>query len=223
MCGRFALPTPEELARHFGLKKTPDLKPRYNIAPSQDIAVVRQIPETLDRELVLLRWGLIPFWAKDKKIGYKMINARAESIANKPAFRAAFKRRHCLIPASGFFEWDHKSKTKQPYFIRLKNSNILAFASLWEHWQGGDGEIIESCTIITTNANKTVGKIHDRMPAIIEPENYEQWLDLKVDKQEQLSLIRPFPDKKMLAYLVGKGVNNPRNDNPECLEDIKDN
>ncbi|MCJ7603688.1 MAG: SOS response-associated peptidase, partial [Desulfobulbaceae bacterium] len=168
MCGRFALPTPEELAGHFNLKKTPGLEPRYNIAPSQDVAAVRLISGTPDRELVMLKWGLIPFWAKDKKIGYKMINARAEGITGKTAFRAAFLQRRCLVPAFGFFEWLHMTKTKQPYFVRLKETDILAFAGLWEHWQGEDGEIIESCTIITTSANQTVGKIHDRMPAIIE-------------------------------------------------------
>jgi putative SOS response-associated peptidase YedK len=223
MCGRFALATPEELAEHFGLEKTLDFEPRYNIAPSQDIAVVRHGPGTRDRELVLLRWGLVPFWAKDKKIGYKMINARAESVADKPAFRAAFKRRRCLIPASGFFEWDHKAKSKQPYFVRLQDSNLLAFAGLWEHWQGGDGETIESCTIVTTDANKSVGRIHDRMPAIIEPAEYAQWLEPMADRQELASLIRPFPDRKMLVYPVGKGVNNPKNDNPECLLEIRDN
>jgi len=136
MCGRFALPTPEELAGHFNLKKTPGLEPRYNIAPSQDVAAVRLISGTPDRELVMLKWGLIPFWAKDKKIGYKMINARAEGVAGKPAFRAAFRQSRCLIPALGFFEWLHTTKTKQPYFVRLKETDILAFAGLWEHWQG---------------------------------------------------------------------------------------
>lgn len=223
MCGRFALPTPEELAGHFNLKKTPGLEPRYNIAPSQDVAAVRLISGTPDRELVMLKWGLIPFWAKDKKIGYKMINARAEGIAGKPAFRAPFRQRRCLIPALGFFEWLHTTKTKQPYFVRLKETDILAFAGLWEHWQGKDGEIIESCTIITTGANQTVGTIHDRMPAIIEPVQYENWLDPQAANQTLLSLLKPFPDQEMVAYPVGLGVNNPRNDNPDCLAEIKDN
>jgi putative SOS response-associated peptidase YedK len=223
MCGRFALPTPEELASHFNLKKTPQLAPRYNIAPSQDIAAVRLVSGTHDRELVILRCGLIPFWAKDKKIGYKMINARAESVADKPAFRAAFRHRRCLIPALGFYEWLHKAKTREPFFIRLKNAGILAFAGLWEHWQEEDGEIIESCTIITTEANTTVGKIHDRMPAIIEQAQYEHWLDPKGDKEKLPALLKPFPDNKMLVYPVGKEVNNPKNDNPDCLAEIKDN
>jgi putative SOS response-associated peptidase YedK len=222
MCGRFALSAPEELVSHFNLTKVPTLEPRYNITPSQDIAVLRFIPDTQDRELVLLRWGLIPFWAKDKKIGYKMINARAESVSEKPAFRAAFKHRHCLIPASGFFEWDHKTQTNQPYFIKRKDSNILAFAGLWEHWKGEDGETVESCTIITTAANRIVGKIHDRMPAIVDSDKYEQWIDPQVDKDARMSLIKPFPDNKILAYPVGKAVNNPKNDTPECLEEIKD-
>jgi putative SOS response-associated peptidase YedK len=222
MCGRFALPTPEVLASHFSVKKTPDLAQRYNIAPSQDISAVRLIPYTADREIVLLRWGLIPFWAKDRKIGYKMINARAESVADKPAFRTAFRQRRCLIPAAGFFEWSHKAKTKQPYYIRLKDSNILAFAGLWEHWVGKNGEIIDSCTIITTDANKTVGNIHDRMPVIIESELYDRWLDPGAEEKNLLSLFTPFPDKKILAYPVGIEVNNPKNDNPNCLVEMKE-
>ena len=222
MCGRFALPTPEVLASHFSVKKTPDLAQRYNIAPSQDISAVRLIPHTADREIVLLRWGLIPFWAKDRKIGYKMINARAESVADKPAFRTAFRHRRCLIPAAGFFEWSHKAKTKQPYYIRLKDSNILAFAGLWEHWVGKNGEIIDSCTIITTDANKTVGNIHDRMPVIIESELYDRWLDPGAEEKNLLSLFTPFPDKKILAYPVGIEVNNPKNDNPNCLVEMKE-
>jgi putative SOS response-associated peptidase YedK len=223
MCGRFALPTPEVLAEHFKLRETPILEPRYNISPSQDIAVIRLHPETGTRELVLLRWGLIPFWAKDTKIGYKMINARADGIENKPSFRAAFKRRRCLVPALGFYEWDHKQKTNPPYFIRLKDSDLLAFAGLWEHWQGEGGEIIESCTIVTTEANGLVGTIHDRMPAIIEPGNYADWLTPQFEKDSLLALLQPLPEKKMLAYLVGKGVNNPKNDTLECLAEIKVN
>jgi putative SOS response-associated peptidase YedK len=220
MCGRFALPNPEELEGHFSVKKNPDLAPRYNIAPSQDIAVIRLIPQTSSREIAILRWGLIPFWAKEKKIGYKMINARAESVTDKPAFRAAFKYRRCLIPATGFFEWSHKNKTKQPYFIRLKDTNILAFAGLWEHWVGKDGEVIDSCTVITTNANEAVKNIHDRMPVIIEPEQYDRWLDPGADEKNLSTLFAPFPDKKILAYPVGIEVNNPKNDSPNCLVEI---
>ena len=222
MCGRFALPTPKELAGHFNLKNTPKLEPRYNIAPSQDIAVVRLTSHTPERELDLLRWGLIPFWAKEKKIGYKMINARAETVSSKPAFRGAFRYRRCLIPASGFFEWSHKAKTKQPYYIKLQDSNILAFAGLWEHWTENNGEVIESCTIITTGANETVRNIHDRMPVIIEPELYDSWLDPGTEEKNLISLLTPFPDKKILAYPVGIEVNNPKNDNPNCLVEIKE-
>jgi len=223
MCGRFALPNPKKIAGHFNLKNIPDLAPRYNIAPSQDIVAVRFLPNASTRELVLLNWGLIPFWAKDKKIAYKMINARAETIADKPAFRGAFKHHRCLIPASGFFEWSHKNKIKQPYFIGLKDAPIFAFAGLWEHWEGDNGEIIESCTIITTDANKTVGSMHDRMPVIIEPGQYDRWLASETEKKNLLSLLVPFPDKAMLAYPVGLEVNNPKNDNPNCLEEIKFN
>jgi putative SOS response-associated peptidase YedK len=152
-----------------------------------------------------------------------MINARAEGIETKPSFREAFKKRRCLIPSLGFYEWDHKTKNNPPYFIRRKDSEILVFAGLWEHWKGKDGEIMESCTIITTNANELVSKIHDRMPAIIEPENYDDWLSPRFEKDSLLSQLKPFPKNKMLAYLVGKGVNNPKNDTPECLAEIKVN
>lgn len=222
MCGRFALPNPEELASHFNLKTTLDIAPRFNITPSQDIVAVRLFPGTPNRELIMLKWGLVPFWAKDKKIGYKMINARAESVADKPAFRAAFRQRRCLIPALGFFEWLHTTNAKQPYFIRLKEADILAFAAMWEHWQGENGETIESCTIITTGANHIVSNIHDRMPAIIEPGQYENWLDPHADQEALLPLLKPFPDQQMVAYPVGMGVNNPKNDNPDCLLEIKD-
>lgn len=173
MCGRFALPATESLADHFSLKQSLTLAPRYNITPSQEIAAIRFNVDTGARELVMLRWGLIPFWAKDTRIGYKTINARTEGIADKPAYRDAFKKRRCLIPALGFYEWDHKMKSNPPYFIRLMDSDIMTFAGLWERWKGKGSEVIESCTIITTEANGLVGKIHDRMPAIIEPGDYE--------------------------------------------------
>jgi len=184
---------------------------------------VRLMADSANRELVLLKWGLIPFWAKDKKIGYKMINARAESVGNKPSFRAAFRHRRCLIPAGGFFEWDHSAPAKQPYYIRRSDSELLAFAGLWEHWQGQDGEIIESCTIITTEANSLVGKIHDRMPVIIEPIQYAAWLDPQTNSGTLLAMLKPLLDRKMVLYPVGKAVNNPKNDNPQCLTAIKDN
>jgi putative SOS response-associated peptidase YedK len=223
MCGRFALPTFEGLASHFRLKSAPALVPRYNITPGTDIAVVRLISGTHDRELVLLRWGLVPCWAKDKKIGSKLVNARAESLADKPAFRDAFRQRRCLIPALGFYEWLTKAKTRQPYFVRHKESGFLAFAGLWDRWRGENNETIESCAIITTVANLMVGRIHDRMPAIIEPAHYDRWLDPKSDRASLPALLKPFPDSKMVVYPVGMGVNNPKNDSPDCLAGIKDN
>ncbi|MBU0909105.1 MAG: SOS response-associated peptidase [Proteobacteria bacterium] len=221
MCGRFALPTFEGLASHFRLQSAPALAPRYNITPGTDIAVVRLISDAHDRELVLLRWGLVPYWAKDKKIGCKLVNARAESVADKPAFRDAFRQRRCLIPALGFYEW--LAKARQPYFVRLKESGILAFAGLWDRWRGENNETIESCAIITTGANLMVGRIHDRMPAIIEPAHYDRWLDQKSDRASLPALLKPFPDSKMVVYPVGMGVNNPKNDSPDCLAGIKDN
>lgn len=221
MCGRFALPASEEIVSQFKLAvEPPNLNPRYNIAPSQDIAVVRVIPGTSEREFVLLKWGLVPFWANDKKIGYKMINARAESVADKPAFRAAFKQRRCLVPAAGFYEWAKNAKGKPPYFVTLKDPGLLAFAGIWEHWQGAGGEIIESCTIITTSANKLVREIHDRMPVIIRQEQYDKWLAPDTPKQKLLSFLDPFPGDKMVAFRVGYGVNNPGNDTSDCLIQI---
>jgi len=223
MCGRFALyNTAEAIENHFRIRLPAIFSPRYNIAPSQQVLTI-----TADaggpRQAAYRRWGLIPGWAKDMKIGYKMINARAESIADKPAFRAAFKRRRCLIPASGFYEWGRAETGKQPYFIRLRDGDVLAFAGLWESWTGPeDGRTVESCTIITTDANRSVGEIHNRMPAMVAPEMYDLWLAPESDRDRLLGLLQPFPDRKTVAYPVGTAVNNPQNDIPACIDTVKD-
>jgi len=223
MCGRFALyNTAEAIENHFRIRLPAIFSPRYNIAPSQQVLTI-----TADaggpRQAAYRRWGLIPGWAKDMKIGYKMINARAESIADKPAFRAAFKRRRCLIPASGFYEWGRVETGKQPYFIRLRDGDVLAFAGLWESWTGPeDGRTVESCTIITTDANRSVGEIHNRMPAMVAPEMYDLWLSPESDRDRLLGLLQPFPDRKTVAYPVGAAVNNPQNDIPACIDTVKD-
>jgi putative SOS response-associated peptidase YedK len=180
MCGRFALySNPETIARRFGVKMhmPPDIHPRYNIVPTHPIPIVRQEGET--RRVTLVRWGLIPHWAKDMKIGYSTINARAETVADKPAFRNAFWHRHCLIPADGFYEWQviPGSKNKQPWFIALKDRETMAFAGLWEVWQNPEGVSIESCTIIVTTANEIMRPIHDRMPVILAPGDWDAWLE----------------------------------------------
>ena len=186
------------MARHFGVSKLTYL-PRFNIAPTQEVSAVRDLGE--GRELEFLRWGLIPSWAKDKSIGAKLINARAETVAEKPAFRSAFKHRRCLIPADGFFEWKKEGGRKEPHYITLRDGGLFAFAGLWEEWHPEDGEAVRSCTIITTGANELVRPLHDRMPVILDPGDYADWLDVNPRTKEQLlSLLRPFPSEKMRTY-----------------------
>ncbi len=178
MCGRFLLTAVgKDLARRFGLPEEPELKPRSNIAPTQMVAVIRAEPDTLERRLDMLKWGLIPFWAKDSSIGSRMINARSETVAEKPSFRAAFKRRRCIIPADGFYEWTKEGRKKQPYLISMADGNPFAMAGLWEHREGTEGNVIESCTILTTGANEAVRELHDRIPVILQPDDYDAWLD----------------------------------------------
>jgi len=221
MCGRFTLTANfEQLVTSFRLLKEPQLPLRYNIAPTQDVAVIRQV-ET-HREFSWMHWGLIPSWAKDPKIGARMINARAETVAEKPSFRAAFKRRRCLIPATGFYEWKKlDEKHKQPYHIGMKHGDLFAFAGLWEHWNS-DGAEIESCTIITTEANELIKDIHDRMPVILPEEEYDRWLDPKnQDKDELTAILKPSASDEMKAYTVDRIVNNPRNEIPACIEPVE--
>jgi len=224
MCGRFALYNKAEvIENHFRIRLPAIFSPRYNIAPAQQVLTITVANAGSSRLAVYRRWGLIPGWAKDMKIGYKMINARAESIADKPAFRAAFKRRRCLIPASGFYEWSRAETAKQPYFVRLRDGDVLAFAGLWESWTGPeDGQTVESCTIITTDANRPVGEIHNRMPAIVAPEMYDRWLDPESERDRLLGLLQPFADYKTIVSPVGTVVNNPRNDSPACIDTLKD-
>lgn len=219
MCGRFTLKTTAEvLAEHFELPEVPVLVPRYNIAPSQTVAVVRGGAEPAGRELTGLRWGLIPSWAEDPGIGNRMINARAETVAEKPAFRSAFRRRRCLIVADGFYEWRRQDGRTQPFYFRLRDGGPFAIAGLWERWEKGD-EPIESCTLLTTGANDVVGPVHDRMPVVLDPAEYGRWLDPRVDRPEGLQpLLQPYPGERMVALPVGRHVNDPRHDDPRCIE-----
>jgi len=221
MCGRFALKAPpRSVQEHFHLPETVDLSPRYNVAPSQEIAVVRQLPGNSLRQLDMLRWGLIPPWAKDMKIGYRMINARAETLAQKPSFRSAFKRRRCLVAADGFYEWKHAGKTKEPFLVQLQEESVFGFAGLWEAWSSPDGNLVESCTIITTSANELIREIHDRMPVILHPDHYNPWLqDSSAEKTLQQLLI-PFPAAEMKMSRVSPEINNPKNDTPACMRPI---
>jgi putative SOS response-associated peptidase YedK len=214
MCGRFSFVAEDALIlERFGVRvRTAIYKARYNCAPSQNLAVI-----TNDKtdQLQFFRWGLIPGWAKDPSIGNKLINARGETIAEKPPFRSAFKNRRCLVPATGFFEWQ-RGQQKTPYNIRLKNGKPFAFAGLWDKWATSDGEMIHSFTIITTSPNELMAKIHDRMPVILHPDDEHRWLDNKPDPG-LTDLLKPFPGELMEVYPVSSLVNNPRNELPEIL------
>ena len=219
MCGRFTLRTPTKaIVEAFDLATAPDLPPRYNIAPTQKVAAIRLNPETRTRQLSMFRWGLVPSWADDPSIGYRMINARAESVAIKPAFRSAFKKGRCLIVADGLYEWKKTGKNKQPYFVRLKDDEPFAFAGLSEHWHRGD-EVIDSCAIIATDANELMEGIHDRMPVILSVDDYGLWLEPDSHGQGKLlEMLKPYPAEDMEAYPISTVVNNPRNEVKECIE-----
>jgi putative SOS response-associated peptidase YedK len=230
MCGRYTLATaPEALARIFELDDPPELPARYNIAPTQQVPAVRLVVDegsgaSRRRVLRLLRWGLVPFWAKDPGIGARMINARAETVADKPAFRAAFRRRRCLVLADGFYEWQRVGRgAKQPFLIRLRDGGPFAFAGLWERWTGPEGEPLESCTLLTTQPNELVAPIHNRMPVILDPADYDAWLDPQLQDPAALRpLLRAFPAEKMIAHPVSQRVNNPRVDEPGCAAPLPD-
>ncbi|MDD5409795.1 MAG: SOS response-associated peptidase [Methylobacter sp.] len=222
MCGRFALYSdPFTLARRFEAEALPELRPHYNIAPTQSIPIVRE--EEGKRRFALARWGLIPHWAKDIKIGYSTINARAETVADKPAFRNAFRHRRCLIPADTFYEWQAiaGSKVKQPWLIALRDREPMAFAGLWERWRSPEGEELESCSIIVTDANEIIRPIHERMPTILAPEDWDAWLETDAKDAGSLqSLLKPYPAEDMTAWPVSTKVNSPRNDSVECMEQL---
>ena len=226
MCGRFTLRTPASaIAEQFSLLEVPDLQPRFNIAPTQPVPAVRVDPHLAAprRQFVFLHWGLVPSWADDPKIGNRMINARAETAADKPSFRAAMRRRRCLIVADGFYEWQTVGKRRQPMYIHLRDGRPFAFAGLWESWEGADHSALESCTILTTAANELVRPIHDRMPVIVAPENYSLWLDPAVQQAEPiLPLLRPYPPEEMDAYAVSMRVNSPARDDAACVEKVED-
>ena len=221
MCGRFTLRTPaKEIARLFDVT-VPDMQPRYNIAPSQPVATVRRAPGGEKREVAMLRWGLVPFWADEPTIGYRMINARAETVAKKPAFRKAFARRRCLIVADGFYEWQKTNGGKQPFLFHMKDDCPFAFAGLWEHWKG-EGDEIESCSIIVTQANAVLEPIHNRMPVILKPADYDTWLDPTCEDADSLQeLLKPFSSSELEGYPVSRVVNNPKNDVEECVEPVE--
>ncbi|MCL4304042.1 MAG: SOS response-associated peptidase [Anaerolineae bacterium] len=218
MCGRFTLATnTQKLAEAFAEFEVPaDLPPRYNVAPSQPVAVVANNGQ---HKVEFFQWGLIPSWAKDPKIGNQMINARAETLAEKASFKNAYKRRRCLVLADGFYEWKKEGdNTKTPVYIRLASGEPFAFGGLWEMWQTAE-DFILSCTIITTSPNELTAQIHNRMPLILPREAYEQWLDPAERTPDQLNgLLKPYPAELMTAYPVSKLVNSPKNDSPVLIE-----
>jgi putative SOS response-associated peptidase YedK len=234
MCGRFTqTASGEAIAQAFNLTKPPELSPRYNIAPTQAVGAIAQHskgtaqPEG-DRNYRFFQWGLIPSWAKDPTIGARMFNARAETIAEKPSFRAPFKRRRCLIVADGFYEWQHsgesagaKKTKKQPFYIHLKDHHPFGFAGLWDVWEGGDGSYMETCTIITTEPNEKMATLHDRMPVILHAEDYDCWLDPEVQSRDLLQpLLRPYEAANMTLYPVSTAMNTARHEDPDCIEPL---
>lgn len=222
MCGRYTLTAPgDAIVEAFELEAVPELSPRYNIAPTQEVAIVRKDRRTGKRQLERVRWGLVPSWAQDPSIGNRMINARSETAAEKPAFRSAFKRQRCLVVADGFYEWRKAADgTKQPFLIHLRDSRPFGIAGLWEHWEKG-GEPFDSCALLTTGPNELMATIHDRMPVILPPEHFEIWLDPATSDRNTLeALLVPFDAAKMEAYPVSRIVNNPANDSPRCMEPV---
>ena len=222
MCGRFTLTAdPNDLREAFPWLNIPqNPTPRYNVAPTQPVAV---IPNNGKQTLDYYNWGLVPFWAKDPSIGSRMINARSETLMEKPSFKSAFKRKRCLIPATGFYEWKavEGQKTKTPMYIQLKTGKPFAFAGLWDRWESKEGSTILSCTIITTSPNELVGQIHNRMPVILNPENYSLWLETGEPPLEKLNqLLQPYPEAEMQAYEVSRLVNKPDVDNPSLIHPL---
>jgi len=225
MCGRYRLTAKERyLAEHFGVDDDEIIEwaPRYNIAPTQQVVVIRQDRQEPKRNFSLMRWGLIPYWSQDISIGNRTINAMSETASEKPAFREAMRNRRCLVPADGFFEWKKlSSKRKQPYNIGMLDDSLFAFAGLWDRWRSSSGETIESCSILTTDANALTRDIHDRMPAILKPEDYDLWLDPGITDPERVQgLLRPFDPRLMKKYPLSTAVSNVNNDGPECIQEV---
>ena len=216
MCGRFTLVSPfVAVTEQFGASAPPDLQPRYNIAPGQDVLCVIRNGQ---RRLEPLRWGLIPFWAKDPAIGNRLINARAETLTEKPSFCYAFTKRRCLIVADGFFEWRPLGKRRMPVYIFLKSKKPFGIAGLYETWKAPDGRELRTCTIITTGANDLVRPLHDRMPVILPEDVEDRWLDpAEVSRQRLSSCLKPYPPGEMTAYDVSPFVNDTRHDAPDCI------
>jgi putative SOS response-associated peptidase YedK len=218
MCGRYRLSRRKQLIQeYFDTSEEVDWEPRYNIAPSQRVGIIRQDRAKPERRFSLARWGLIPYWAKDSSIGYKLINARSETVTSKPAFREAFERRRCLIPADGFYEWKREGQTKQPFHFGLQDDSLFAFAGLWDRWKDASGQMVESCSILTTTPNSLLADVHNQMPVILSPEHYDLWLDPGFKRTEAFKeMLSPFDATLMKRYPVSSRVSFVKNDDPEC-------
>jgi putative SOS response-associated peptidase YedK len=224
MCGRYRLSRRKQLIEeHFdSVSDEPDWSVRYNIAPAQPVAVIRQHPKEPVRELSLVRWGLIPSWAKDPSGAARMINARSETADSKPAFRDALKSRRCMIPADGFYEWMRTGKMKQPYCFEVNEGELFAFAGIWDRWKGPSGDMIETCSILTTTPNAVTSPVHDRMPVILDPDGYELWLDPGMQNVAAVvDLLKPYDARLMRCYPVSTRLNSVANDDEECSAPVE--
>jgi putative SOS response-associated peptidase YedK len=224
MCGRYRLSRRKEMIEEYfsTVSGEDDWNPRYNIAPTQPVPVIRQNPKEPRRELSLLRWGLIPSWAKDSSIGAQTINARTETANTKPAFRDALKSRRCLIPADGFYEWQRRDKAKQPYCFEVNDGELFAFAGLWDRWKDPNGQWIKSCSILTTTPNAVASSVHDRMPVILDPDNYDLWLDPGMTNVEAVSeMLKPYDARQMRCYPISTRINHVANDDAECSTPVE--
>jgi putative SOS response-associated peptidase YedK len=220
MCGRYAITSaPEAIRRLFGYEEHPNFPPRYNVAPTQPVPIVRVVEGK--RQFALVRWGFIPSWVKDPRGFSLLINARGESLNDKPAFRAALRRRRCLFPADGFYDWRREGERTTPYYVRLRAGGPMAFAGLWENWMGPHGEEMETAAIVTTRANRMLAPIHPRMPVIVPPQAFDLWLDsANVDAETAAALIAPAPEGVLDVHEVSPAVNRTANDAPDLIEPV---
>jgi len=224
MCGRYRLSRRKQVVEEYfdAVSGEEDWAPRFNIAPTQPIPVIRQHPKEAVRELSLMRWGLIPSWASNPSVAAQMINARSETAATKPAFRDALKSRRCLIPADGFYEWMRTGKAKQPYCFEVNEGELFAFAGLWDRWKDPGGNWIKTCSILTTTANPLTATVHDRMPVILDADTYDLWLDPGMTKVEAVShMLKPYDARLMRCYPVSSRVNHAANDDEECCRPVE--
>jgi putative SOS response-associated peptidase YedK len=224
MCGRYRLSRRKQLVEEYfdSISDEPDWSPRFNVAPTQPVPAIRQHPKEPVRELSLMRWGLIPTWAKDPSGAARMINARSETAGSKPAFRDSLKSRRCLIPADGFYEWARAGKSKQPYCFEVNDGELFAFAGLWDRWKDPSGNWITTCSILTTTPNAVTSLVHDRMPVILDPDSYELWLDPGMsDVSAATDLLKPYDARLMRCYPISTRINHVANDDAECSRPVK--